>query len=154
MARGRVDIGPLRCVRGPRRDIVDVHFDGTVLALTSYDGAWALLNRYRAVLLAVAILVTIAGWYADGPGRVASFVVAAVLAGVAAALVGAEAVLGRRGSETRTEVRETDIELMDRLVEGARPLLVLHTTQGEVALSGFPWRASQLRRLQIELGRE
>ena len=153
MARGRVDIGPLRCVRGPERSIVDVHFDGRVLVLVGYRGPLALLGRYRLVLLAVGILAAIVGWYVDGQARVTLFGLGAALA-AAATLVAAQAVLGHAGAETRTEVPEVDIDLMDRVVEGARPLLVLHTRQGRIALSGFPWRASQLRRLQIELGRE
>lgn len=152
MARGRVDIGPLRCVRGPERGIVDVHFDGRLLVLVGHRGVLALLDLYRPVLLGVAVVVAIAGWYADDAARTGLFGVAAVLA-VAVAVLTAVAVV-RPSPGSRTEVPESDIDLMDPVVEGLRPLLVLHTAQGEIALTGWPWRASQLRRLQIELARD
>ena len=81
MARGSVDIGPLRCVRGPERGIVDVHFDGKVLVLTCYRGPRALLDRYRLVLVGFILVAAIAGAYTDDPLRVALLTVGAVLGG-------------------------------------------------------------------------
>lgn len=153
MARGRVGIGPLRCVRGPDPGIVDVHFDGKVLVLVRHRGPLALLDLYRLVLLAVGILSAIAGWYAADAARTALFGVGAALAMVVA-LSAVRSLVTRPSAGTRTEVPEPDIDLMDPVVEGLRPLLVLYTKQGEIALTGWPWRASQLRRLAIELARE
>lgn len=171
MARGSVDIGPLRCVQGPERGIVDVHFDGRVLVLIRYRGFFALLDRYRLVVIGFAMVAAIAGVYVDSPSRIVLLAGAVALGGVVVVLGLVEGVLAlarsgggvgvraayrqvrARHGGTRTEVAETDIDLMDPLVEGARPLLVLYTNQGEISLTGWPWRASQLRRLQIELAR-
>ncbi|CAN5490271.1 hypothetical protein BH11ACT8_BH11ACT8_11640 [soil metagenome] len=145
-----MSIGPVRCVRGPVRGIVDVDFDGEVLVLTRYRWPLEVLDRYLLVLPGLTLICAAAAVSVDGRTRRVLLVAGGVVLAVVLLAAGLR-LLRDRPVGTRHEVLETDLDLMDPLAETVFPRLVLHAKQGEIVLRGWPWRASQLRRLQRRL---
>jgi hypothetical protein len=71
-----VRVGPLRC-SGLTSGLADVHFDGDRLRLTRFSSGIDVLDRYRFVLLGLAVTFSLGGLYVDGVVRTALLVLAA-----------------------------------------------------------------------------
>lgn len=172
-----LSVGPFRSKHG----LVDATFDGADLTLTSYGSPLDLLDRYRLVVLAFAVVFGLATAYVDGVlawifGIIALVLLAALLLLVVielvATVIGAGALVfslfsakGRaelvrtfRGvrsnhSGVKMIIPEPDITLMDPVYGAFRVRLKLYTRHGDVTLAGWPWRRSQLEKLQRALAR-
>ncbi|GAA5151535.1 hypothetical protein GCM10023340_30510 [Nocardioides marinquilinus] len=136
-------VGLLRTSHGP----ADVHLDDEVLRLVVHDGPLARLDRHRRVPVAVGAVLALTGVFLAGTAQVLVLLLAGLALAVGSVGVG-------RTPATRVVDVPRDAVRPGPVAGGLRPRLVLAGPDGDLRLTGWPWRRRALERLAAALGEQ